>query len=81
MRDTNKLKKKIFFFHFLDKTIRLSTGQKHSPTLFPTPVGKSYVCEEEVSIPLSDGKNNAVLLLRFVFINILRLISIFYIII
>ncbi|XP_008549599.1 lysosome-associated membrane glycoprotein 5 isoform X2 [Microplitis demolitor] len=47
-----------------NKTIRLSTGQKHSPTLFPTPVGKSYVCEEEVSIPLSDGKNNAVLLLR-----------------
>lgn len=55
----------IFFFFFLtDKTIRLGTGQKHSPTLFPTPVGKSYVCEEEVSIPLTDGKNNAFLLLR-----------------
>ncbi|KAK0168503.1 hypothetical protein PV327_002294 [Microctonus hyperodae] len=47
-----------------NKTIRLGTGQKHSPTLFPTPVGKSYVCEEEVSIPLTDGKNNAFLLLR-----------------
>ncbi|XP_034937221.1 lysosome-associated membrane glycoprotein 5 [Chelonus insularis] len=47
-----------------NKTIRLSTGQKHSPTLFPTPVGKSYVCDEEVSVPLTDGKNNAVLLLR-----------------
>ncbi|XP_074104193.1 lysosome-associated membrane glycoprotein 5 [Cotesia typhae] len=45
-----------------NKTIRLTSGQKN--TLFPTPVGKSYVCEEEVSIPLSDGKNNAALLLR-----------------
>ncbi|XP_017799337.1 PREDICTED: uncharacterized protein LOC108580162 isoform X1 [Habropoda laboriosa] len=47
-----------------NKTIRLSTGQKHSPMLFPTPVGKSYACDEETQIPLTDGKNNAILLLR-----------------
>ncbi|XP_076669607.1 lysosome-associated membrane glycoprotein 5 [Andrena cerasifolii] len=47
------------------KTIRLSsTGQKHSATLFPTPVGKSYACSEETEIPLTDGKNHASVLLR-----------------
>ncbi|XP_015599678.1 uncharacterized protein LOC107269857 [Cephus cinctus] len=44
------------------KTIRLSTGQKHK--FFPTPLGKSYTCNEEVEIPLTDGKNHASLLLR-----------------
>ncbi|KAK9294325.1 hypothetical protein QLX08_011007 [Tetragonisca angustula] len=47
-----------------NKTIRLSTGQKHSPMLFPTPVGKSYACNEETEVPLTDGKNHAVVLLR-----------------
>ncbi|CAK9805576.1 Lysosome-associated membrane glycoprotein 5 [Anthophora quadrimaculata] len=46
------------------KTIRLSTGQKHSSMLFPTPVGKSYACDEEMKIPLTDGKNHATVLLR-----------------
>lgn len=47
-----------------NKTIRLSTGQKHSSMLFPTPVGKSYACNGETEIPLTDGKNHAKLLLR-----------------
>ncbi|XP_018303907.1 lysosome-associated membrane glycoprotein 2 isoform X2 [Mycetomoellerius zeteki] len=47
-----------------NKTIRLSTGQKHSSMLFPTPVGKSYACSEETEIPLTDGKNQASVLLR-----------------
>ncbi|EGI69659.1 LAMP family protein C20orf103-like protein [Acromyrmex echinatior] len=47
-----------------NKTIRLSTGQKHSSMLFPTPVGKSYACSEETEIPLTDGKNHASVLLR-----------------
>ncbi|XP_046144515.1 uncharacterized protein LOC114879091 isoform X1 [Osmia bicornis bicornis] len=46
------------------KTIRLSTGQKHSSMLFPTPVGKSYSCSGETNIPLTDGKNYASVLLR-----------------
>ncbi|XP_015111814.1 uncharacterized protein LOC107037669 [Diachasma alloeum] len=45
------------------KTVRLSTNQKYNPTLFPTPVGKSFTCEE-IDLPLSDGKNNATLELR-----------------
>ncbi|XP_029156547.1 uncharacterized protein LOC114929237 [Nylanderia fulva] len=48
-----------------NKTIRVSTGQKHSAMLFPTPVGKSYACSEEKVIPLTDGKKNqASVLLR-----------------
>ncbi|KMR05130.1 lamp family protein [Lasius niger] len=48
-----------------NKTIRVSTGQKHSSMLFPTPVGKSYSCTEETVIPLTDGKkNHASVLLR-----------------
>lgn len=47
-----------------NKTIRLSTGQKHGFTLFPTPVGKSYACSDETEIPLTDGKNHASVLLR-----------------
>ncbi|EFN83677.1 Uncharacterized protein C20orf103 [Harpegnathos saltator] len=47
-----------------NKTIRLSTGQKHSSMLFPTPVGKSYACSDETEIPLTDGKNHASVLLR-----------------
>ncbi|XP_014476025.1 PREDICTED: uncharacterized protein LOC106745183 [Dinoponera quadriceps] len=47
-----------------NKTIRLSTGQRHSSMLFPTPVGKSYSCSNETAIPLTDGKNNASVLLR-----------------
>ncbi|XP_076244461.1 lysosome-associated membrane glycoprotein 5 [Calliopsis andreniformis] len=47
-----------------NKTIRVSTGQKHSSMLFPTPVGKSYACSEEREIPLTDGKNVASVLLR-----------------
>ncbi|XP_031846846.1 lysosome-associated membrane glycoprotein 5 [Nomia melanderi] len=46
------------------KTIRLSTAQKHSPMLFPTPIGKSYACNNETAIPLTDGKNHASVLLR-----------------
>ncbi|XP_060823012.1 uncharacterized protein LOC132910885 [Bombus pascuorum] len=47
-----------------NKTIRLSTGQKHSSMLFPTPVGKSYACSEETEVQLTDGKNHAIVLLR-----------------
>ncbi|KAG7201938.1 hypothetical protein KM043_004643 [Ampulex compressa] len=47
-----------------NKTVRLSTGQKHSSMLFPTPVGKSYACSDEMEIPLTDGKNHASVLLR-----------------
>ncbi|XP_033328557.2 lysosome-associated membrane glycoprotein 5 isoform X2 [Megalopta genalis] len=47
-----------------NKTVRLSTGQKHSSMLFPTPVGKSYACSGETEIPLTDGKNHASVLLR-----------------
>ncbi|EZA58434.1 hypothetical protein DMN91_007808 [Ooceraea biroi] len=46
-----------------NKTIRLSTGQKHSSMLFPTPVGKSYACANETQIPLTDGKNHATVFL------------------
>ncbi|XP_076750913.1 lysosome-associated membrane glycoprotein 5 [Xylocopa sonorina] len=46
-----------------NKTIRLSTGQKHN-SMFPTPVGKSYACSEETEIPLTDGKNHATVFLR-----------------
>ncbi|XP_076178164.1 lysosome-associated membrane glycoprotein 5 [Ptiloglossa arizonensis] len=46
------------------KTIRLSTGQKHSAMLFPTPVGKSYSCTQETEIPLTDGKNHGSVILR-----------------
>jgi len=60
-----------YFFNILDKTIRLSTGQKHSSMLFPTPVGKSYACSEETEIPLTDGKNHASVLLRY--LNILSI--------
>ncbi|XP_054005706.1 uncharacterized protein LOC128890832 isoform X2 [Hylaeus anthracinus] len=47
-----------------NRTIRLSTGQKHAAMLFPTPVGKSYSCTDEKIIPLTDGKNHASVLLR-----------------
>ncbi|XP_011264855.1 uncharacterized protein LOC105256549 isoform X2 [Camponotus floridanus] len=47
-----------------NKTIRVSTGQKHSVMLFPTPVGKSYACSDEKVIELTDGKNHASVLLR-----------------
>ncbi|XP_012282264.1 uncharacterized protein LOC105700712 [Orussus abietinus] len=47
-----------------NKTIRLSSEKKHSHMLFPTPVGKSYVCTDDVIIPLTDGKNEATVLLR-----------------
>ncbi|XP_020292858.1 uncharacterized protein LOC109859239 [Pseudomyrmex gracilis] len=46
-----------------NKTIRLSSSQKHSSMLFPTPLGKSYVCSE-IEIPLTDGKNHGSVLLR-----------------
>ncbi|XP_017876118.1 uncharacterized protein LOC108622618 isoform X2 [Ceratina calcarata] len=46
-----------------NKTIRVSTGQRHSSMLFPTPVGKSYSCDVK-EISLTDGKNNAILSLR-----------------
>ncbi|XP_003708018.1 lysosome-associated membrane glycoprotein 5 isoform X2 [Megachile rotundata] len=47
-----------------NKTIKVSTDQKHSYMLFPTPVGKSYACDDETEIPLTDGKNHASVLLR-----------------
>ncbi|KAI4475268.1 hypothetical protein M0804_014409 [Polistes exclamans] len=46
------------------KTVRLSTGSKHSAMLFPTPVGKSYACDNETEIHLTDGKNTASVILR-----------------
>ncbi|XP_017754133.1 PREDICTED: lysosome-associated membrane glycoprotein 5 isoform X2 [Eufriesea mexicana] len=46
------------------KTVRVSTAQKHSSMLFPTPVGKSYACEGETKIALTDGKNHATVFLR-----------------
>lgn len=46
-----------------DRTIRLSTAGKHS-SMFPTPVGKSYACDDEQEILLTDGKNHASVLLR-----------------
>lgn len=46
-----------------NKTIRLSTSKKHATMFFPTPVGKSYACNEK-EIPLTDGKNQASVLLR-----------------
>ncbi|KAF7993345.1 hypothetical protein HCN44_006405 [Aphidius gifuensis] len=45
-----------------NKTVRLSSDK--TTLLFPTPVGKSYVCEDEVKIPLTDGKNKADVFLR-----------------
>ncbi|OXU27653.1 hypothetical protein TSAR_014523 [Trichomalopsis sarcophagae] len=47
-----------------NRTIRLSTAAKHSSMLFPTPVGKSYACDDEQEILLTDGKNHASVLLR-----------------
>ncbi|KAK2583893.1 hypothetical protein KPH14_001164 [Odynerus spinipes] len=47
-----------------NKTIRLSTGSKHSAMLFPTPVGKSYACDDETEVRLTDGKNSASVILR-----------------
>lgn len=47
-----------------NKTVRLSSDKSTSQLLFPTPVGKSYVCEDEVKIPLTDGKNRADVFLR-----------------
>lgn len=47
-----------------NRTIRLSTAQKKSSMLFPTPVGKSYSCSKEQEIYLTDGKNHASILLR-----------------
>ena len=44
--------------------MRLGIGQKSTPMLFPTPVGKSYSCDEEVNITLTDGKNYATVFLR-----------------
>ncbi|KAI4472508.1 hypothetical protein M0802_016752 [Mischocyttarus mexicanus] len=32
--------------------------------LFPTPVGKSYACDNETEIHLTDGKNTANVILR-----------------
>ncbi|KZC10907.1 Lysosome-associated membrane glycoprotein 5 [Dufourea novaeangliae] len=46
------------------KTRRLSSSQKHSSMLFPTPVGKSYSCSDETKIPLTDGTNYANVFLR-----------------
>ncbi|XP_015524067.1 lysosome-associated membrane glycoprotein 5 [Neodiprion pinetum] len=46
-----------------NKTVRLTTGKKHSTMFFPTPVGKSYACNEK-EIPLTDGKTHATVLLR-----------------
>ncbi|KAL7286905.1 hypothetical protein TKK_0018851 [Trichogramma kaykai] len=46
-----------------NKTVRLSTSQKHS-MLFPTPVGKSYSCNEEQEVSMTDNKNHASVLLR-----------------
>ncbi|XP_066586497.1 lysosome-associated membrane glycoprotein 5 [Prorops nasuta] len=49
-------------FHNIDqpnKTIRLGTTQKY----FFTPVGHSYVCDKEIEIPMTDGKNRGTLTL------------------
>ncbi|XP_047349994.1 uncharacterized protein LOC124949250 isoform X1 [Vespa velutina] len=47
-----------------NKTVRVSTGSKHSAMLFPTPVGKSYACDNETEIHLTDGKHTATVILR-----------------
>ncbi|XP_014205968.1 lysosome-associated membrane glycoprotein 5 [Copidosoma floridanum] len=46
-----------------NKTKKLSTAKLNS-LLFPTPVGKSFSCEEEQEIALTDGKTRASVLLR-----------------
>ncbi|XP_058810744.1 uncharacterized protein LOC131675684 [Phymastichus coffea] len=47
------------------KTVRVNNAQRHhSSMLFPTPVGKSYACDEEQEIALTDGKVHASVLLR-----------------
>lgn len=44
--------------------------------MFPTPVGKSYACSEETEISLTDGKNQASVLLRYAHPSIVSIESI-----
>nr|CAD7267489.1 unnamed protein product [Timema shepardi] len=43
--------------------VHLSTSRTHSAMLFPTPVGKSYSCQES-SVELKNGDSSATVLLR-----------------
>lgn len=49
-------------------TVKLSTSNKHSSMLFPTPVGQSYSCEtEDTTVELSntEGQTAKILLRTF----------------
>nr|CAD7570093.1 unnamed protein product [Timema californicum] len=45
------------------RMVHLSTSRTHSAMLFPTPVGKSYSCQES-SVELKNGDSSATVLLR-----------------